>query len=217
MPIFECSRCNELTYSSSVDAAGACARCGSERHRVLEGGFADARLSPRALAEGDHGALVYEDADRVAPFCARFLSEGIDAGECVLAGVQDDLRRAIAPLLAPRVEELVEWRSPGDIYGDFDADRIASMYDELIGGESRTTRILAGLDRPSAEDVTPDEFDRYEASAHAIVTGHGATVVCLYDARALSPELLEVAARRHTLWVEDDVVSRNERFEYLPA
>ena len=217
MPIFECSRCNDLTYSSSMDAAGACARCGSERHRVLAGSFGEARRSPRPLTEADHATLVYDEPARVAPFCARFLTDGIDAGERVVAGVQDDLRRAIRPLVAPDIEALVEWRTPGDIYGDFDADRGAAMYDEMIGGEPRTTRILAGLDRPCAEDVEPHEFDRYEARCHAIITGHGATVVCLYDTRALPQELVAVAARRHGLAVHDDTVTRNEQFEYQPA
>lgn len=217
MPIFECSRCNHLTYSSSIDAAGSCAQCGSERHRILDGGFREARTSPRSLAAADHATLVYDDPDRVAPFCARFLTEGFDAGERVVAAMPDDLRRAVAALLAPDVEAIVEWRRPSEIYGDFDADRVAAMYDGLIGAEPRTTRILAGLDRECAEGVEPEEYDRYEAAAHAIITGHGATAVCLYDTRAIPAELLAVAGRWHTLSVEDGAVRRNEQFEYLPT
>jgi hypothetical protein len=217
MPIFECSRCNALTYSSSTDAAGACARCGSERHRILEGGFAEARQSPRSLGQGDHATLVYDDPERIVPFCARFLTEGIDAGEHVVCGVHDDLRRAVSALLAPDVAVLVDWQDPGEIYAEFDADRVAAMYDALIGAEPRTTRILAGLDGACAENIPPDEFDRYEAAAHAIITGHGATALCLYDARSLPEAFLPVAARRHTLRVEDDGVRRNEQFAYEPA
>jgi hypothetical protein len=217
MPIFECSCCNELTYSSSMGAAGACARCGSERRRALEGGFAEARQSPRSLGQADHAALVYDDPERVAPFCARFLTDGIDAGERVVAGVEKDLRRAVSPLLAPDVGVLVEWQDPREIYADFDADRVAARYDRLISGEPRATRILAGLDGESAQAVEPTDFDRYEATAHAIVTTHGATVVCLYDMRTLPPEFLAVAARRHTLSVEHGAARRNEQFEYEPA
>lgn len=217
MPIFECSRCNDLTYSSSSDAAGDCARCGSARHRVLEGGFAEAREAPRGLGEADHATLVYDDPERIAPFCARFLTEGIDAGEHVAAGVQEDLRRAVSALLAPEVAVLVDWQDPSEIYADFDADRVAAMYDALIGAEPRTTRILTGLDGACAEDISPDEFDRYEAAAHAVITGHGATALCLYDARSLPEAFLPVAARRHTLTVEDDSVRRNEQFEHQPA
>lgn len=217
MPIFECSRCNDLTYSSSADAAGTCARCGSDRRRVLEGGFAEARQSPRSIGAGDHAAFVFDDPEAVAPFCARFLTEGIDRGERVMAGIPDDLRRAVSALLAPDIQALVEWQEPQEIYRDFDADRVAAMYDDLIGSEPRTTRILAGLCRECAEGISPEEFDRYEAAAHAIVTGHGAIALCMYDTRALPPALLPTAARRHTLMVEDGELRRSEQFEYQPA
>ena len=217
MPIFECSRCNDLTYSSSLDAAGACVRCGSERHRLLEGGFTEAREGVRVLAEADHATLVYDDPDQIAPFCARYLADGVNAGQHVMAGVQDDIREAISEHLAPDVAVLVDWQDPRDIYGDFDADRIAAAYDAMIAAEPRGTRILAGLCSESAEGVSPEEFDRYEAIAHAIVTERGATAICLYDTRSMPADLLPVSARRHTLRVEGDVARRNEQFEYLPA
>jgi hypothetical protein len=216
MPIFECSRCNELTYSSAVDAAGACARCGSERHRVLTGSFGDAKQSTRDLAGADHATLVYDDPELVAPFCCRFLTEGI-GGEHVVAGLQPDLREAVMALLAPDVEVQIEWREPSDLYGDFDGPRVAAMYEALIADEKRPTRILAGLDRGSADGVSVEDFDSYEAVAHRIVTDHGATAVCLYDTRALPEEFLAVSARRHTLCVADGAVHRNERFEFEPA
>ena len=217
MPIFECSRCNEMTYSASVGAATACARCGSERHRVIEGDFDEARRSQRTLGAADHASLIYDDAETVAPFCARFLTDGVNAGERVVAGLQDDLRKAVAALLAPDVEVMVEWEDPRGIYGDFDADRVTAMYDDLIRGEQRTTRILAGLDGESVAGVEPAELARYEGMAHAISTAREATVLCTYDSRSLPPEFLEVCARSHGLAVEDGAVRRNERFEYQPA
>ena len=84
-------------------------------------------------------------------------------------------------------------------------------------GDERTTRILAGLDAETAKSVDPAEFARYEAKAHEIITSHGATVVCLYDERALPPAFLEVSSLRHGLTVEGGAARRNERFEYEPA
>ena len=217
MPIFECSRCNEMTYSASMGAVAACASCGSERQRVVDGDFDEARRSVRGLGVADHATLVYDDVATVAPFCARFLTDGADAGERLVAGLQDDLREAVSALLAPDVELIVEWEDPRSIYGDFDADRVAAMYDALIGGVPRTTRILAGLDGASAEGVDPAEFARYESMAHEIITSRGATVVCAYDERSLPPEFLDVSARRHGLSVDESGVRRNERFEYQPV
>jgi len=218
MPIFECSRCNEMTYSASFGTtADACARCGSRRQRVVDGGFDEARRSNRTLAAGDHAALVYDDAATVAPFCARFLTDGVNAGERVVAGLQGDLREAVCALLAPDVELAVEWEDPRSIYGDFDADRVAGSYEALIAAESRTTRILAGPDGESAESIDIEDFARYERIAHGIITAHGAVVVCVFSAGSLAPELIDVGLRRHGLSVEDGVVRRNERFEYEPA
>jgi hypothetical protein len=215
MPIFECARCNDMTYSASAGALYPCARCGSATIRVVEGGFAEARTALRDLARGDHSTLVHDDHVAIAPFCARYLTEGVEADERVVAAVRSDLRAAIVALLAPGVLGTVEWQEPGEVYADFDADRVAAMYDEMIGEEPRTTRILAGLD--SADGVDAGEFDRYERLAHEIVTGRGANVICLFDSRVLPPEFIELAVRRHGLAVSDGAVRRNERFEYAPA
>jgi DNA-directed RNA polymerase subunit RPC12/RpoP len=217
VPIFECARCNELTYSASAESAQACPRCGDHRHRVLSGGFADARDTTRDLAPGDHATHVYDDPALVAPFCARYLTEGIDKDERVMAAAPEDLRAVTERLLAPDVNVLVEWQDPRAIYGDFDADRIAGMYDALIGSEPRHMRILAVCARDWASGADPVEWNRYERMGHDIVTRHGATVICMYDTRGLDPAFLDVAAHRHPLSVDDGVVRRNESFEFQPV
>ena len=218
MPIFECSRCNEMTYSASFGATvPPCDRCGSGRQRVIEGDFDQARRSLRPLDSGDHAELVYDDLDAAAPFCARFLTDGVRADDRVIAGLQPDLREAVCALLEADVELAVEWSTPGALYGDFDADRVAATYEALIAEEPRRTRILAGLDAESAAGVEPDEFARYETVAHSVITAHGATVVCVFDSSSLPPEFVNVSARRHPLSVEDGAVRRNEQFEYQPA
>ena len=218
MPIFECARCNEMTYSASMGAVTACEGCGSERQRVIEGDFDQARRRLRTLDASDHATLIYDDPAAVAPFCARFVTDGVQAGERVVTGLQPDLREAVAALLEPDVELAVEWDDPRSVYGDFDADRVAAAYDKLIATEPRTTRILAGPDEESADGIDPDELSRYEATAHEIITRHGAIVVCAYDARSLPPESLRAIRLRHGLEIgEDGGVRRNERFEYQPV
>src|SRR5687768_9252562 len=180
MPVFECARCNGMTYSASAGVVDTCPRCGSDRQRVVEGTFDEARRAVRPLHAGDHALMIYDDPGAVAPFCARFLTDGVRAGERVVAGVQGDLREAVCALLDSDAELAIEWQTPASIYGDFDADRIAARYDALIANEQRTVRILAGLDRECAEGVGPEDLSRYETLAHSIITDHGATVVCVY-------------------------------------
>ncbi len=218
MPVFECARCNEMTYSASVGAISQCASCGSERQRVIDGYFDEARRSLRPLDAGDHATLVYDNPSAVAPFCARFLTDGVNASERVVAAIADDLRDAVSALLASGVEPAVEWLPPVSFDGDFDAGRAAASYEALITAEPRATRILAAPDGESVAGVDADAFGRFEAIAHTIITDHGATVVCVYDANSVPPDFLDMAERRHGLLVEDGgAVRRNERFVYQPA
>lgn len=206
-----------MTYSASEGAAGPCANCGSERLRVIEGYFDGARRAPRPLAAGDHATLVYDAPGAVAPFCARFLADGVNAGERVVALLQDDLRDAVTAELGTDVEAAVEWQPAFLIDDDFDAERAAAGYEALITADSRRTRLLAGPDSESTADADVDEFSRFEALAHSIITEHGATVVCVYDASAVQPDFIDMVGRCHGLEVAGDAARRNERFEYQPV
>jgi hypothetical protein len=215
MPIFECSRCNEMTYSAYSGVPHACASCGNGTLRVIEGAFDEARAAPRELAPGDHAYLAYDGAEEAAEFCARYIGEGIARGERVMAAFPGELDAHVRGLLTDEVANAVDWRDTADIYGDFDADRIAESYEAIIAAEDRPVRLIAGPD--SAETITLDEFDRYERLAHSIVCDRGAVAVCLFDATLLPAELIELASRRHGLTVLGGIVRRNELFEYEPA
>ena len=216
MPIFECSRCNDMTYSAHAGAGSECLRCGSVRLRCVEGAFEEARRGARELCPGDHATVVFDEPGEIAATCARFLEDGIVGGERVLACVSSGLREAVEDELRAAAPD-VEWQDPGAVYADFDADRVAAGYDDLIANEPRTTRILAGVDMECLDGVEPEQFDRYERAGHEIIIARGATVLCAYDASSLSPELLEVGARRHSLEYVGGAPRRNERFQYTPA
>ena len=206
-----------MTYSASGGVAGSCANCGSDRQRVIDGYFDEARRSARALAAGDHAALIYDAPATVAPFCARFLADGVNAGERVVAAVSDDLREAVSTLLRSDVEPAVEWLPPVPFDGDFDAAQAADGYEALITADPRATRILAAPDGESVATIDAGVFGRFEAMAHTAITDHGAIVVCVYDARSVPPAYIPMSERRHGLVVEGDTVRRNERFEYQSA
>src|SRR5687767_8294876 len=120
MPIFECSRCNEMAYSAYSGVPHACARCGNATLRVIDGAFDEARSAARDLAPGDHAMLAYDDADEVAGFCSRFLAEGVAAGDRVVAALPGELDAKVRSLLMDDVAERVDWREPYTVYGDFD-------------------------------------------------------------------------------------------------
>jgi len=207
-----------MTYSASGGAISPCANCGSERQRVIDGYFDQARRSDRPMGAGDHALLVceHEHAD-VASFCRRFITEGVESGERVVAALPDHLRESVQAELSTEAEDAVEWHEPSDFYADFDPERVASTYEGLILEEPRTTRVLAGLDKDCADGVDPAGLARYEAIGHETITRLGANVLCVYDSGSLREELIEVALRGHGLAVANGAVRRNEKFEYQPA
>ena len=204
-----------MAYSAYAGVPHACARCGNETLRVIDGAFDEARSAARELAPGDHALLAYEESDDVAGFCARFLAEGVAAGDRVMAALPGDLDAKVRSLLTDQVADGVDWHETAAIYGDFDADRITKMYDEIIEAEERPVRLIAGPDRP--DTMTRDELDRYERLAHELVLDHAAIALCLFDSSLIPADLIEVASRRHTLAVSAGAVHRNEQFEYAPA
>lgn len=213
MPIFECSRCNEMTYSAYPGPPLACGRCGNAIVRVIDGDFNEARHRPRDLRPGDHSSLVYDDAAPVAEFCARYLTEGVEAGERVVAALPGELDGSVRELLSAEVVDAVDWHGPGEIYGDVGPERVAEVYDAIIQSEDRTARFIAGPD--GEYEMTADDLDHYERLAHGIVNARGAMAVCLFDRRLLPDEFIEVAERRHGLELVGGAARRNEQFEFV--
>lgn len=204
-----------MAYSAYGGVPHACGRCGNATLRIIDGAFDQARRAERDLAPGDHAMLAYDDSDEVAGFCSRFLEEGVGLGDRVVAAIPGDLGGKVRALLSDDVADSVDWHETRTIYGDYDADRIAGLYDEIIDGEDRVVRILSGPDR--SDTMTLEELDRCERLAHEVVIDRGAIAVCLFDSGLMPPEFMDLAARRHTLAVAEGAVRRNEQFEYAPA
>ena len=204
-----------MAYSAYGGVPHACARCGNGTLRIIDGAFEQARRATRDLAPGDHAILAYDDADEVAGFCSRFLEEGVGLGDHVVAALPGDLGDKVRSLLSDDVAAGVDWQETSTIYGEYDAARIAGLYDEIIEGDDRVARILSGPDR--SDTMTLEELDRCERLAHEIVIDRGAIAVCLFDSGLMPPEFIDLATRRHTLAVAEGEVRRNEQFEYAPA
>ena len=93
MPVFECSRCNELTYSSSRANVVPCQGCGSARRRIVDNAasFAEAKTIPRAVSYGDHSIAVFDQYEQVAPIAVQFIDQGLLAGGLVMVAVPQKL------------------------------------------------------------------------------------------------------------------------------
>lgn len=217
MPVFECSRCNNLTYSASRFALLVCDVCGSNRQRILEHAFsfAEARDEPRELGPGDHCCLSYDSDDQPLPHCLRFIRQGIGAGGRVMAHVPDPLEPPIREALRPDEDELVDWGPAEDVYGpDFDPVAIIARFVAAAESDPSTVYVLGGPARPLESIVSAEDYTRYERMATEAATANGMVVLCLLDRSRHAAEHLAACEQTHTLAAVGEAVTRNERFVY---
>lgn len=220
MPVFECARCNNLTYSASRFADLSCDRCGAARHRALDQAFSfdEARTAPRTLSPGDHCCVPFDQPEQVAALCARILRAGVEAGARVFAHPPQRVADAIRSHLSEDEAGSVEWIDSAALYGDgFDPDRIVAAYRSLAASERRPVWVLGGPATSPRSFTTLDAFRRFERLITDGVEDTGMVVVCLYDRALHGPDFLAVGEETHALAAEGDDVRRNERFAYAIA
>lgn len=217
MPVFECSRCNHLTYSASRAVSLHCDVCGASRQRVLEHAFSfdEAREEARPLTAGDHCCVWFDDPEQVAPFCAETIRDGLAKDALVLAYPQPRLEEATRALLDAGERERVVWGEPDEVYGlGWDGDEVVARFREIAAAEDRPIYVLGASARPLDTLGTADEFRRFERLATEVAVETGMVVVCLYD-RSLQPEgHMTAACETHPLESSGAALRRNDEFVY---
>ena len=151
MPIFECSRCNDLTYSSSTTNAAPCPACGAERKRLVHDAmsFAEAKQVPRATSYGDHSSAIFDEFEQVAPIAAQFVDQASLAGGLVMAAVPDELEHLIQERLHPEDQTGIFWEPPSDTYGPtFAPQEAIDRFVEIAKTETRPVFVLGCADVP---------------------------------------------------------------------
>jgi hypothetical protein len=217
MPVYECARCNNLTYSASRFASIECDVCGGSRHRGLEHAFSfeEARDEPRVLAAGDHCCAAFDDPADVAPLCAHVIRAGVEAGARVMTWPQADLRGLIVAALEPHEAGAVEWMDAAEVLGDpFDPDALVARFRRLADDEPRPVYVIGGFDRALEERTTVEEYRRYEHLSTDAAVDTGMRIICLFDRRLHGEEFLRVGDETHPLASEGGAVKRNERFVF---
>ena len=217
MPVYECARCNNLTYSASRFTVIDCDHCGSRLHRALEHAFSfdEARDEPRTLGHGDHCCVAYDDPADIAPLCARILRAGLAAGARVLAYPPPDVRALVEAALEPGEVAAIEWSCGREMYGEaFDADGVIERFRALAAADPRPVYVLGGFEEPLETVTTPEAYNRFERMSTEGALDTGIVVVCLYDRRLHDPAFIETGDETHPLAGAGATVKRNERFVY---
>lgn len=219
MPVFECSRCNDMTYSSSRANAAPCARCGAERQRIVAdaASFAEAKTIPRAASYGDHSIAIFNDFEQVVPLAVQFIDQAVLAGGLVMVAVPEELEDLIHDRMLPEDEHGVFWEPPSDTYGPtFAPHDVVERFREIAEAEERPIYVLGCADEPIQNFTSREGWVEYERLAHETAVAYGLTVLCLYDARLHDDAMLRAGLRTHSLRVEAGQYHRNEAFFYEP-
>jgi transcriptional regulator with XRE-family HTH domain len=190
----ESGRRQEIRVSSLVALASAL----GVSVDYLVGGAAT--VSPHLLG---HKVLIFTSDDEFLASAVPFLTEGIERSEAVLAvptAWQRDLLRDALGNNAPHVEflESSEWygslRGASRGYLDFVRDRFETG--------SPWIRILGDAAWVGRSDAPAAEWFRYESMINLSFAPAPATIVCTYDARTLTEDVIRNARRTHPEYVE---------------
>jgi transcriptional regulator with XRE-family HTH domain len=154
-----------------------------------------AAVSPKAVG---HRVLIYESDDEFVIQVARFLAEGIERSESVLAVTTiahlDLLRDALGDS-ARRVEfkDTVDWyQTPTDA-----VERYRSFVRERYESGAQWVRIIGDPVWPDRTMAEVNAWTCYESLVNLFFASSPATILCTYDARSLPTEILADAHRTH--------------------
>jgi MEDS: MEthanogen/methylotroph, DcmR Sensory domain len=217
MPVFECARCNNLTYSASRFASISCDICGGARQRVLEHAFSfdEARDEPRNLTHGDHCCCSFTTPEEAAPLCAHVIRAGLAENARVMVFVKAELADAITAQLTPEEAQAVEFGGADDVYGPgFDPDETITRFRAIAAEEQRPVYVLGGARRPLDTLVDREAFERYERMATETAVELGMVVICLYEEGLHAHSHVTVRDATHPLTTEGGPVRRNADFVF---
>jgi transcriptional regulator with XRE-family HTH domain len=162
----------------------------------------------------EHRVLVYETDQEFVETVGPFLSEGIERSEALLAvttRVNIDLIREYLGSDAERVEfvEREGW------YTD-PASALHSL-EEFLNTTCRAgaqwVRIVGEPIWPGASDVETRLWTRYEALLNLALAASPATVLCPYDKRSVSPEVVQLARLTHPHTMGQEGVASSSDYE----
>ena len=220
MPVFECSRCNEMTYSSSKANVAPCPACGTERKRLVTeaASFAEAKQLPRAVSYGDHSMAVFDDFPQVVELVVDFVRHGQRRDALVMAAIPQGLEDLVLEQLEPEEARGIAWEPASDTYGPlFSPTSVIDRFRGIAEMESRPVYVVGCADEPIQDITSLQDWIQYERMAHETAVEHGMTVMCLYDARLHDARMLEAGLRTHGLVGGDEQrMLRNEAFDYEP-
>lgn len=152
--------------------------------------------SPAALGTFVHQALIYESEQEFVDVALPFVRAGVEAGEPVLAAVQEPNVEALRRRL-PADSAGVELRTVEQWYENPSRTRakFAAWVAERRNGHR--IRLIGEPPWPLASEARTREWARHESVLNVAFGDLPVTFICPYDARILPESIIEHARRTH--------------------
>ena len=136
-----------------------------------------------------HVAALYASDEQLRDLLLPYLDEGLRRHEAILAVISEDARRVLCDALGDAAAR-VQWGCSGVSY-----DRLGQVLEgfaDYLARQHRAgvrTRVIGEFDSDSNPDRV-SQYLRYESMANEVYVPYGYPVVCLWDQRRYSPEVL---------------------------
>ncbi len=158
----------------------------------------------------DHRALIYDTDEELIEAAAPFLTEGIERSEAVLVVATPptlaQLRRSLGAN-ADRVEFLdaQSWYGmPGMVLSQYE-----SWVNEKLEAGAPWVRIVGEVTWGGKPEAEVEMWARYESLFNILFAASPLSVICLYDTRSVSPEIVRHARLTHPATMEREGVEAN--------
>src|SRR4051794_2192086 len=141
--------------------------------------------------DGQHRAVVYEDAAAFVELVGAFLCEGVSQRDRVLVATTARKRSWLRDALG-KATDAVDWVDASTLYA-----RHGPMFDEVVGflaryGTPGNGRVRIVAEQPGLRsDAERRAYMRYEAAANVAYRRFAASVLCPYDAGRLPDTVIE--------------------------
>lgn len=145
-----------------------------------------------------HGLLVYDSDEQLAGSATRFLAEGIERSERLLAVMAKEQLDLLHDALGDDARH-VEFRDSSDWYRSPSeaSNGYRTLVNEGFAKGGQWTRVVGELALAGRSKAEVEAWTRYESMINLVLASSPATIMCVYDARSLPTEVIADARRTH--------------------
>jgi transcriptional regulator with XRE-family HTH domain len=164
----------------------------------------------------EHRVLLYESDDGLASALVPFLREAAELEEPALLVSSERnielLRERLGPMSdsVECVEHKTWYREP-----ESTLDAYQSYVERAVDAGANWVRIVGEVVWEGLSDPLVSSWGRYESLLNVALASAPATIICPYDTRSLSPEIIDTARATHPHLVEGEGVTSNPAYAHL--